>query len=129
MEVRERPQDWQGFAERFSEIEHNVERVVRGKNAEIRLALVALVALESGNVYVADYNNNAVKRMPPGCSTSSCVTTLGGGISKPWDVAVDGSGNAYVAGLTDSTNFPVVNAFQGSYNGNTDAFVTKISSH
>ena len=52
MEVRERPQDWQGFAERFSEIEHNVERVVRGKNAEIRLALVALVA--EGHLLIED---------------------------------------------------------------------------
>ena len=33
----------------------------------------------SGNVYVADYGNAAVKEMPPGCASSSCVTTLGGG--------------------------------------------------
>jgi MoxR-like ATPase len=44
LEVRERPQDWQRFAARFSQIERNVEKVVRGKDAEIRLALVALIA-------------------------------------------------------------------------------------
>ncbi len=44
MEVRERPQDWQRFADSFRLIERNVERVVRGKDAEIRLALVALIA-------------------------------------------------------------------------------------
>ena len=52
MEVRERPQDWQRFAERFTRIERNVERVVRGKDAEIRLALVALIA--EGHLLIED---------------------------------------------------------------------------
>ena len=52
MEVRERPQDWQRFADRFSGIERNVEQVVRGKHAEIRLALVALVA--EGHLLIED---------------------------------------------------------------------------
>ena len=42
VEVEERSQDWTRFAARFHEIESNVERVVRGKHREIRLALVAL---------------------------------------------------------------------------------------
>ena len=63
-----------------------------------RLRQSAGVAVDgSGNVYVADTNNNAVKEMPPGCASSSCVTTLGGGFSQPDGVAVDGSGNVYVA--------------------------------
>ena len=52
MEVRERPQDWQGFAARFRDIEENVERVVRGKHREIRLALVVLVA--EGHLLIED---------------------------------------------------------------------------
>jgi len=52
VEVRERPQDWQRFAARFREIEANVERVVRGKEREIRLALVALVA--EGHLLIED---------------------------------------------------------------------------
>ena len=51
----------------------------------------------SGNVYVADYGNNAVKEMPAGCASSSCVTTLGGGFGYAGSVAVDGSGNVYIA--------------------------------
>ena len=37
----------------------------------------------SGNVYVADYGNNAVKEMPAGCASSSCVTSLGVGFGNP----------------------------------------------
>jgi len=58
----------------------------------------------SGNVYVADWGNSAVKEMPLGCASASCVTTLGGGFSTPSGVAVDGAGNIYVA---DSGNSAV----------------------
>jgi len=52
VEVEERSQDWTRFAARFHEIETNVERVVRGKHAEIRLALVALIA--EGHLLIED---------------------------------------------------------------------------
>jgi CSLREA domain-containing protein/uncharacterized repeat protein (TIGR02543 family) len=51
----------------------------------------------SGNVYVADYNNNAVKTIVAGCASASCVTSLGGGFFEPVYLAVDGAGNVYVA--------------------------------
>jgi hypothetical protein len=41
-------------------------------------------------------------------------------------IAVDGAGNAYVAGTTNSTNFPVVGAFQSTLRGGNDAFVAKL---
>ena len=45
-------------------------------------------------------------------------------------IAVDGSGNAYVAGRTDSTDFPVVNAlYDTNRGGGYDAFVTKLQWH
>ena len=45
VEAKEQPAlDWQGFAERFRIIEENVEKVVQGKQPEIRLALAGLVA-------------------------------------------------------------------------------------
>lgn len=52
MELRERPQDWQGFAEQFRAVESNVEQVVRGKRAEVRLALVTLIA--EGHLLIED---------------------------------------------------------------------------
>ena len=44
-------------------------------------------------------------------------------------IAVDSTGAAYVAGVTNSTDFPTTpGAFKPSYNGgNTDAFVTKLN--
>ncbi|PYS81237.1 MAG: hypothetical protein DMF67_17525, partial [Acidobacteria bacterium] len=43
-------------------------------------------------------------------------------------IAVDSSGNAYVAGQTASTNFPTANAVQGKYGGGqNDAFVAKLN--
>ena len=52
MEAREQTEEWQRFAERFREIEENVEKVVQGKHREIRLALVTLVA--EGHALIED---------------------------------------------------------------------------
>jgi MoxR-like ATPase len=52
VELRERSPDWGRFAARFRDIEHNVETVVRGKHAEIRLALVGL--LGEGHLLIED---------------------------------------------------------------------------
>lgn len=44
------------------------------------------------------------------------------------DIAVDGGGNAWVVGSTQSANFPSTpNAVQPALNGRTDAFATKIN--
>lgn len=51
----------------------------------------------------------------------------GSGSDMSHSVAVDGSGRAYIAGQTASTNFPVINAVQSSFGGgSSDAFVAKI---
>jgi hypothetical protein len=57
-------------------------------------------------------------------------TYLGGsGTEWGYGIAVDGSGNAYVTGFTDSqTNFPTTSgAFQATLQGSVDAFVAKIN--
>jgi hypothetical protein len=42
-------------------------------------------------------------------------------------IAVDSSYNAYVAGDTQSANFPTKNGTQPTFGGNTDAFITKLN--
>lgn len=42
-------------------------------------------------------------------------------------IAVDGSGSAYVTGMTQSVNFPVESAVQAENAGDFDAFVTKVA--
>ena len=53
-------------------------------------------------------------------------TYLGGG-DDDWgySIAVDGSGNVYVTGVTDSTNFPTLNQYQADQ-GLDDVFVIKL---
>ena len=52
----------------------------------------------------------------------------GSGGERGLGIAVDAAGNAYVTGYTNSTDLPVVNAFQGAFaGGNADAFVLKLN--
>jgi len=52
LEAREPTLDWQRYAEDFRVIEQNVEKVVQGKQPEIRLALAALLA--EGHILIED---------------------------------------------------------------------------
>jgi uncharacterized repeat protein (TIGR01451 family) len=55
-------------------------------------------------------------------------TYLGGsGTDLAQDIAVDGAGNAYVIGTTDSSNFPTANALQASKGASSDAFAAKLN--
>lgn len=57
------------------------------------------------------------------------ATFLGGSTHEGGSaIRVDGAGSAYVTGFTQSSNFPTTpGAFDTSYNGNGDAFVTKLN--
>ncbi len=53
---------------------------------------------------------------------------LGGtGYETAFGMTIDGSANVYLTGYTQSTNFPVVNAFDPTPNGAADIFVTKVN--
>jgi len=52
---------------------------------------------------------------------------LGGtGDDRVKSIATDRLGNIYIAGLTDSVDFPLKNAFQGQLTGHHEVFVTKL---
>lgn len=70
-----------------------------------------------------------VAKLNPAGSAWAFVTYLGGNnVDEGNSIAVDASGNAYVAGYTASSNFPVASPFQGLNAANSvDAFVTKIN--
>jgi len=74
---------------------------------------------------VARYNHSRALCIDPVLSYS---TYLGGtNIDQGNAIAVDSSGSAYIAGYTYSTDFPVLNGFQSSLQGEVSAFVTKLS--
>ncbi|MHA1909155.1 MAG: SBBP repeat-containing protein [Candidatus Thorarchaeota archaeon] len=56
-------------------------------------------------------------------------STLIGGDARDYgnSIAVDSSGNAYVTGTTESSNFPTKNAYNSTNRGGTDCFVFKLS--
>jgi uncharacterized repeat protein (TIGR01451 family) len=103
-----------------------------------------LAADRSGNVYVTGYTfstnfplANALQSY--GGRTDAFVTKLtpAGGLAYSTylggsdddggsGIAADALGNAYVAGFTDSTNFPTRNPLQPFLNGGRNAFIVKI---
>jgi Beta-propeller repeat/FlgD Ig-like domain len=50
------------------------------------------------------------------------------GYDNGWSIAIDFEGNTYVAGVTENADFPTLNAFQASFGGYVDIFVTKFNS-
>jgi hypothetical protein len=74
-------------------------------------------------------NNAFVAKLNPTGSGLVYSTFLGGsGTDNTHGITVDASGNAFVTGATNSTNFPITpGAFQTTLNGGSDAFVTKLN--
>ncbi|MCX6832875.1 MAG: SBBP repeat-containing protein [candidate division Zixibacteria bacterium] len=72
----------------------------------------------------------ASRQAPGAISVGLVYSTYLGGADRDVGngIAVDGSGNAYVTGWTQSSNFPTQNLYQPTLQGYTDVFVTKLSS-
>ena len=101
----------------------------------------------NGNAYVTGYtvpiSVAGMYDCEPDRSTSAWVTKINtsgaggdwtsviGGTGDDWPsaITVDGSGNAYLTGYTQSNDFPTVNALQRYRSGGVDAFVTKINAN
>ncbi len=107
----------------------------------------AIVVDSAGNAYVTGSTNSVgfptvnalqptnaggfdafVSKISPTGSALVYSTYLGGsGIDQGYGIAVDSAGNAYVTGITNSTDFPTENPLQPANAGGYDAFVFKIS--
>ena len=84
-----------------------------------------VLAGKQAGFHIADYDASLPLVIDPVLSYS---TYLGGsGTEHAEGIAVDPAGNVYVAGWTDSPNFPTANAFQATLKGGQDAFVTKLN--
>lgn len=85
----------------------------------------------TANPYQPDNKGSSdafVTKLNAAGSALAYSTYLGGGDSDEISgIAVDAAGNAYVAGDTYSTDFPVEKAIQEENGGEYDAFVTKLS--
>ncbi|HEV2799546.1 MAG TPA: SBBP repeat-containing protein [Pyrinomonadaceae bacterium] len=69
-----------------------------------------------------------VSKLNPG-GTAFIYSTYfgGGGIDRANSFTLDSTANAYVTGITDSTNFPTLTPAQATNGGGLDAFVYKLS--
>jgi hypothetical protein len=74
----------------------------------------------SSDVFVAKFS--------PSGKTLVYSTFLGGGDSdEGYGIALDASGAAYITGMTSSSDFPILNAYQETIQARPDAFVTKLN--
>jgi hypothetical protein len=65
--------------------------------------------------------------LPNGGSLIYCTYLGGSGDDQALGLALDSARSVYITGFTQSTNFPVVGAFQGHLSGTRDAFVSKLN--
>jgi len=102
---------------------------------------------EQGRVYVCGYTNSTdfpvknpvqkmknngqdmyISKISKNGDALIYSTSLGGnGLDDANCIVVDQQGCAYITGYTKSSDFPVMNPFDGTYNGKRDAFVIKLS--
>jgi len=104
------------------------------------------IAVDSANrVYVAGFTwsddfplinpcqtcdkDTFVSLFSPSGSSLVYSTCLGGAgdYDQAWALCVDSENRAYVTGMTDSDDFPTRNAYQASYAGDYDAFISRLS--
>lgn len=80
------------------------------------------------NVYGGGDFDAFVAKINSQGSALSYSTYLGGALGDNGNaIAIDSGGNAYVTGITSSTNFPRLNPLQADLRGGNDAFITKLN--
>jgi hypothetical protein len=106
--------------------------VLDGNNDAYILALTGsgLFSTVNGIESFSNGNDVLLVEIDPMASTQLFATYLGGSGNEqpaPAGMVFDATGNLYITGLTDSSDFPVTqSAFQSVLGGNTDAFILKM---
>ena len=94
------------------------------------ISAIAL-CLPRGNAAALSSGKHAIEQQQQQLPTADSLvsTRLYHGLSRDEgvDITVDDEGFIYVVGNTESSNFPVVNAYDDSFNGESDGFLMKIS--
>ncbi|MDP3000262.1 MAG: SBBP repeat-containing protein [Bryobacterales bacterium] len=107
------------------------------------------IALDvAGNIYITGYTRSAAfpttagvyrtvksggedafvaKLAPTGGSLVYSTFVGASGNDRAQAIAVDASGNAHIAGYTNSVAFPTISAAQAAFGGSTDAFAAKLN--
>ncbi len=122
---------------------------IGGSSGDSRGQAVAIDGL--GNAYITGYTNSNNYDITPGAfqanitggwdvfvsklnatGTILVYSTYLGGSNSDWgnSIAVDNLGNAYITGITYSSNFDIIpGAFQANFAGNSDIFVSKFNAN
>lgn len=85
----------------------------------------------TGNAYNPTYsslNDIYLTKFLPDHSLGYSTYLGGDGNEVAYKMFLDSSGNIFIAGLTGSTNFPVVNAFNNTYSASSDSIIVKFTS-
>jgi hypothetical protein len=88
----------------------------------------------AGNAYVLAWsyhsetlNDINVSKLGPKGAVLWSVDIMGQSLDIGFGIALNGAGDVYIAGYTDSADFPLVDPLQDTLTGFRDAFVTKLS--
>lgn len=87
----------------------------------------SIAADDAGNAYVTGFSDAWVVKIDPEGLEIVEDTTLSTAIYQGRAIAADAQGNAYVTGEVLDGSMPTKDPLQGSLNGNSDAFVTKVA--
>jgi len=112
---------------------------------------MSIAVAPNGDIYVAGFTDSAgtfptvfgpfqavfggvrdafISRFDRGLTNLAASTYLGGsGTDAATSLSIDGAGNVYMTGYTNSPNFPTLTPFQAIRGGGIDAFVAKLSAN
>ena len=102
---------------------------VTGNTSSSDFPVVSAFQSTSGGPTAPGFAGDAfVLKLAASGSTLTYSSYLGGSAEDDgYGIGIDSSGDAYVVGRTESTNFPLQDAYQAQNNGSFDVFVTEVA--